>query len=155
MIKSIDETVPEIYIGSTKDYKGRQYKHKSDCNNPNCRYRNLKLYRFIRSKGGFDNFTFEIIEECEENDKLELEKKYIEMYNPELNTLKLDFDKKEYMKGYMKEYNEKNKDRKKEYMKEYRKDIICCRACRCEIKKARFKRHCKSKKHINNTNSKM
>ena len=126
MVKSNDETVPEIYIGSTSDYKQRQRAHKSDCNNPNSPNHNCKLYRFIRSKGGFDNFTFEIIEECSNEDKIELEKMYIEMYDPELNTLKYEFDRKEYCennkdkkKEYDKEYREKNKKKYKEYYKDY------------------------------------
>ena len=112
IIKSIEETVPEIYIGSTCYYKERQINHKSNCNNPNNKNHNIKLYRFIRSKGGFDKFKFEIIEECSKEDKIELEKMYIEMYNPELNTQKFDFDRKE--------YNNKNKDKIKKQSKEYR-----------------------------------
>jgi DNA repair exonuclease SbcCD ATPase subunit len=80
----------------------------------------------MRSKGGFDKFKFEIIEECGEYNKLELEKMYIEMYNPELNTLKYNFDMKEYrennkekLKEYSKEYCENNKEKIAEYKKEY------------------------------------
>jgi len=172
MIKSIDETIPEIYIGSTNDYKQRQRAHKSNCNNPNNKNHNCKLYRFIRSKGGFDNFKFEIIEECSNEDKIELESIYYDLFNPELNTRKYDFDKKEYHKEYteknkekiltyrkeyrennknkMKEYRGNNKEKNKEYHKEYNKEKIGCRICKCEIQKAKFKRHCKSKKHISN-----
>ena len=191
MIKCLDETVPEIYIGSTCNYKRRQSEHKSSCNNPNSTNHNLKLYRFIRSKGGFDNFTFEIIEECSNEDKIELESIYYDLFNPELNTYKFDFDAKEYRENnkenilaykkkynnknkekvkeyhkeyteknkekilaYRKEYREKNKEKKIAYHKEYHKERICCRACRCEIRKAEFKRHCRSKKHIANQTNK-
>jgi len=157
MIKCLDETVPEIYIGSTNDYKRRQSCHKSNCNNPNNKNYNLKLYRFIRSKGGFDKFTFKVIEECEEDDKLEVEKMYIDMYDPELNTHKYDFDKKEWQKEWQKEYSIKNKGKIAEQKKEYydkNKDTfnekICCRACKCEITKRNFKEHCRTKKHIAN-----
>jgi len=175
MIKSIDETIPEIYIGSTNDYKRRQYNHKYNCNNPNSRVHNIKLYRFIRSKGGFDKFKFEVIEDCEEKDKIELESIYYDLFNPELNTRKYDFDEKEYKKEYYKENKEKKKEYKKKYykenkekIKEYReinkvkiieerkdyyeknKEKLCCRACRCEITKLNFKKHCKTKKHIAN-----
>ena len=169
IIKCLDETVPEIYIGSTNDYKQRQRQHKHSCDNPNNTNHNYKLYRFIRSKGGIDKFKFEVIEECSNEDKIEIEKMYIEMYNPELNTHKYYFDKKEYREKNkdkiaekQKQYNIKNKDniaekqkqyyiKHKEKLKEYSKEIIGCRACRCEITKANFKRHCKSKKHINQT----
>ena len=217
MIKCLDETVAEIYIGSTCNYKQRQNHHKYNCNNPSSINHNSKLYRFIRSKGGFAKFTFKVIEECSNEDKLKLEKMFIEMYNPELNTYKFYFDKKRYfkeynnknkekLKEYHKEYNEINKEKLKEYhkdyneinkekLKEYRKEyniknreriakenkdyvennkdkiaayrkeyreknkekrkeknkeIICCRVCRCEIRKTEFKRHCRTKKHISN-----
>jgi len=153
MIKCLDETVPEIYIGSTSNFIRRRKQHFYSCNNPNSHCYNLKLYRFIRSKGGFDNFTFEVIEECSNEDKFEIEKMYIEMYQPELNTNKYNFDKKEWIKEYREKNKEKNKERKKEYDKEYHeknKDIICCRTCRCEISKKGFKEHCRTKKHINN-----
>ena len=198
LIKCLDETVPEIYIGSTSNYKKRQISHKSDCNNLNSKDHNIKLYRFMRSKGGFHKFKFEIIEDCVEDNKLELEKMYIDMYNPELNTIKYNFDKKEYNKEYNKNNKEKraeqrkkdyekNKEKYKEYYKDYNEnnkkkllayskdynennkekiseqkkqyyiknkekynEKICCRACRCEIKKREFKRHCETKKHINN-----
>tara|TARA_R110001632_G_scaffold223786_1_gene355848 strand:- start:269 stop:760 length:492 start_codon:yes stop_codon:yes gene_type:complete len=153
MIKSVDETIPEIYIGSTSNYKHRKHSHKSICNNPNSQKHNIKLYRFIRSKGGFDNFKFKVIIECGEYNKLAVEKMYIDLFNPELNTYKYDFDKKEYHENnkekiteQIKQYNEKNKEK----MKEYRKEIIGCRACRCEITKVNFKRHCLTKKHIIN-----
>ena len=149
IIKCLDETIPEIYIGSTNNYKQRQSDHKSNCNNPNSKGYNCKLYRFIRSKGGIDKFKFEIIEECSNEDKIEIEKMYIEMYNPELNTYKYNFD--------VKEWRKKNKDKNKEKQKQYREinkdtvnEKICCRACRCEITKRNFKEHCKSKKHIAN-----
>ena len=135
MISSRDEKVPEIYIGSTSNFIRRRKEHFYSCNNINCKSHNFKLYRFIRSNGGIDNFVMEILERCyEDENKFEIEKKYIRLYNPELNSHKYEFDKKEWIK----EYREKNKD------------IICCRTCRCEISKKGFKEHCRTKKHINN-----
>ena len=128
MISCRDETVPEIYIGATNNFIKRRKDHFYSCNNINSKCYNFKLYRFIRNNGGIDNFVMEILERCyEDEDKFEIEKKYIKSYAPELNTNKYEFDKKE-----------------------WNKEIICCRACRCEIKKSRFKRHCRTMKHINN-----
>tara|TARA_R110002153_G_scaffold198269_1_gene351795 strand:- start:91 stop:624 length:534 start_codon:yes stop_codon:yes gene_type:complete len=153
IISCKDETVPEIYIGSTCNYKKRQSEHKRNCNNPNSHCHNIKLYRFIRSKGGFANFKFKVIIECGEYNKLAIEKMYIDLFNPELNTYKYNFDMKEYRENnkekiaeQMKEYCKKNKDK----ITEYNKEIIGCRACRCEITKVNFKRHCLTKKHIAN-----
>lgn len=167
MISCRDETVPEIYIGATNNFIKRRRDHFYSCNKPNNRCYNFKLYRFIRSNGGIDNFVMEILERCyEDEDKFEIEKNYIEKYNPELNTLKnFNFDKKEWnkknkdkIKKQKKEYHEKNKEKilekkREQYLKNKEKynEKICCRACKCEISKRHFKGHCRNKKHINNT----
>ena len=112
MISCRDETIPEIYIGSTSNFIRRRKQHFYSCNNPNSKCYNFKLYRFIRSNGGIDNFVMEILERCyedEDEDKFEIEKKYIRSYAPELNSHKYEFDKKEYNK----EYDNKNKDKKR------------------------------------------
>lgn len=70
-----------VYIGATKrDLKTRVYDHKKTYNNPESRLYDLKLYSAMR-KYGFDNFEFEILEECEDSNLDELEKAYIQKYN--------------------------------------------------------------------------
>ena len=68
MISCRDETIPEIYIGSTSNFIRRRKQHFYSCNNPNSHCYNLKLYRFIRSNGGIDNFVMEILERCYEDE---------------------------------------------------------------------------------------
>jgi group I intron endonuclease len=68
----------KIYIGQTKrNYKERWYKHKN-FNSPNYKCPILKQ-AFI--KYGVENFIFEVIEECSEEERLEKEKNYIIEYD--------------------------------------------------------------------------
>ena len=69
----IDPSIEEIYVGSTINIKDRMYKHKSNCNNANDRKYNYKVYKFIRDNGGWSNWTYEILEDVEVEDKDELE----------------------------------------------------------------------------------
>jgi hypothetical protein len=54
-----------IYIGSTKDFKQRQIRHKSNCSNINDDHYNIKLYQIIRENGGWDKCEMVPIEEFE------------------------------------------------------------------------------------------
>ena len=122
MISCRDEKVPEIYIGSTNDYIRRRKEHFYRCRNINCKSYNYKLYRFIRSNGGIDNFIMEILERCyEDEDKFEIEKKYIRSYAPELNSYKYEIDKKKRQKNKekQKKYYDKNKEKLIEKQKKY------------------------------------
>lgn len=56
-----------VYIGSTKNVVKRLQQHKSNCNNPQSRKYNLKIYETIRANGGFDNFIFNVMETIETN----------------------------------------------------------------------------------------
>ena len=83
----------ECYVGSTTNYAKRITKHKSDCNNPRDKKFNLKVYKYIRINGGFDNWGFTILEHVdnEEFTKIELlqmEMNFIEEHGASLNTNK-------------------------------------------------------------------
>ena len=112
-----DENIKEFYIGSSTNFKSRKNKHKSDCNNENGRSYNIKVYKFIRANGGFQNFDFEILLETDEDDIKKLEQKYIDELKPTLNCFRAcGFDSKEYGK----QYRLKNKQKIKEYERLYR-----------------------------------
>lgn len=53
MIKCKDPSIKDFYIGSTSDLKNRMNQHKTDCKRST-----LKLYRFIREHGGWNNWEF-------------------------------------------------------------------------------------------------
>ena len=54
-----------VYIGSTEDINDRMSKHKHSCNNLNSYKSNYKVYKYIRENGGWDEWTYEIIDEVE------------------------------------------------------------------------------------------
>lgn len=81
---STDDT-KEFYIGSTDDFESRMKSHKRACNNDG----QYKVYQYIRDNDGFDNWTFEILEQCEgenKQDRLIKEATYIKALKPKLNT---------------------------------------------------------------------
>lgn len=82
-----DDSLLQYYIGSTTRLYDRVRQHRSTYNNPDDLGYNLKLYKHIRSTGGFDEWECSILE------KLYLTKKeahihermLIELYSSELN----------------------------------------------------------------------
>src|SRR5690606_29016181 len=68
----------KIYIGQSVNLKGRILNHKAQLKN-NAHY-NSHLQRSY-NKHGIDNFKFEIIEHCEENELYERENYWITFYN--------------------------------------------------------------------------
>ena len=131
-----DENIKDFYIGSSTNFKRRKYAHKSICNNPNNRRHNLKVYKFIRANGGYENFDYEIILKTDEDEIKKIEQKYIDELKPTLNCINAcGLDRKEYQKQYneinkikiskqRKEYDkqryQKNKEKIKENQKQYR-----------------------------------
>jgi len=85
-----DKNNEEIfYIGSTNNFSSRKSRHKKNVKNKVGKLYWLKLYVYIRSNGGWENFEMKIIEEHSfENNKLirEIEKKIIDEKKPYLNT---------------------------------------------------------------------
>lgn len=68
----------KVYIGQTKrNYKERWAKHK----NFQSQYYTCPILKQAFEKYGFDNFTFEVIQECSIDERLDLEVSYIEKYN--------------------------------------------------------------------------
>ena len=106
-IKCKYETVPDQYVGHTFNLQKRTALHKSNCINPNRKEYNIKLYQIIRSNGGFENWTVEVIENYTECNILEdarkRERYYIEQLKANLNNNRPIItaeEKKEQMKQY-------------------------------------------------------
>ena len=87
IIKSNNENITDVYVGSTTNFKRRYNEHKCYCNKVEGRKYNLHLYKFIRDNGGWDNFTMEIIETLDNQDKTELRMKEQHYYNTLNSTL--------------------------------------------------------------------
>jgi hypothetical protein len=80
-----------VYIGSTNNFSQRKHKHKKNTTNKRGKLYWLKLYLFIRENGGINNFIFEILEngECITKEEIrKIEQKFLDIYNPNLNTKK-------------------------------------------------------------------
>jgi hypothetical protein len=110
-----DSSITELYIGSTTNHYQRTATHKTRCTNINDEHYNLKVYKFIRDHGGWDNW--EVIElykyACTSKKELtEEERRTYDSYNSKLNHQKPNRTKAEYDKEERKEYlNKKSKER--------------------------------------------
>ena len=138
------------YVGSTNNFKRRKYEHKKIWYNPNSVNYNFKVYKCIRTNGGWDNFTMEIVETTEKTgeDLLDLEKYYIKELNADLNTNSPLRTKEElifYNKNYYeenkeeileksKQYRQNSKDYQMEYQKKYRAEHVIDRIEKGKIK---------------------
>ena len=70
----------KIYIGQSTSIERRWKDHKNTAFNENDKSYNYPLYKAIR-KYGVDNFSFEVLEECEIEELNEKEKFYISKFN--------------------------------------------------------------------------
>lgn len=66
----------KVYIGQAQDVMKRWEEHKKMS-----KYNNSKILYKAFKKYGIENFSFEVLEECEFDKLSELETKYIEMYD--------------------------------------------------------------------------
>jgi hypothetical protein len=115
IIKCKDLTVKDVYIGRTCDTTNRKAGHKT-----NCKARTDLLYDFIRKNGGWNNWTFQVLEKypCE-NSLLahEREQHLINVWEATLN-IRVRYDPT----AYKKEWYFKNKERLREIQVQKRLD---------------------------------
>jgi len=161
-----DETIKDLYVGSTDNFDRRCGHHISNCNNKNIKSYNYKVYKFIREHGGFDNFIIEEIIECDESNRYEAEVHYFLKLNSTLNTRwpkrsqkQYRIDNKEHISDQHRQYYNENKEqileqRKQSYIDnrdqilEKAKTKIQCE-CGTIVSFAHISRHNKSQKHKN------
>ena len=120
-----DDLPDFVYVGSTKAFRQRKHQHKYNCDNPDSKRHNIKLYQTIRDNGGWDNWRMVLIEECGEISftqvRIKEEEQRVKL-NANLNTHRCHTTEEyniERSKEYHKEYRENNKEQRKEYCKEY------------------------------------
>jgi hypothetical protein len=150
VIKCIDDTITEEYVGSTTNFRSRKSCHKSRCSKDY----NFKIYEFIRANGGWDNWIMIQLEEYPCKNKREAEcreeqirqerkatlnsqrafitaeqlaehnQEYIKEHAVQIVEKKKEYYKKhkEHMRKKAKEYYEKNKEQEAERHKKYRKE---------------------------------
>jgi len=123
-IECNDTKIKECYIGSTVDFVMRRNKHKSTYNKGS----NLKVYKFIRENGGWENWTMKSIINYPCNSKNELfikEQEVLKSYNNTLN-LRSAYtsieDKIEYHKQYNKQYYNDNVEKLNKKSRQYHID---------------------------------
>jgi len=140
-----------IYIGSTKDFYNRKLHHKSDCNNPNSKNHNFKLYQYIRENGEWDNFEMleiGVVEyETDEEFRIE-EQKWIDDLGATLNNYR-SYTSKEDMKDHLRRHRKQHYKKLTVKEKKYKNEKIKCE-CGSLVNRGSIARHRKSKKHIKN-----
>jgi len=121
------EGLKEIYIGSTEDLEDRKDQHKYRCECDDIAYSNMKVYKFIRENGGWNEWVFEMIEqyECENRRELEQREQYYMDINKDnlLNThpaytSKEDRKKRQALRDKEKHKRNWNDEEKREQLKE-------------------------------------
>ena len=113
-LKCNDDTITDIYVGHTTNYLKRRQNHKQNCNNPNSKEYNIKIYKTIRENGGWDNCVMEVLEniECEnKNEANKQEQEWIDKLKCNLNSFKAytNLTKNERDKIYNYEHKEQRK----------------------------------------------
>lgn len=115
-LECIDPLIKEIYVGSSTNTKQREKNHKSDCNNENSKYYNLRVYVFIRANGGWDNWRLVIIEDnfpCENLTQIRAkERHHYDLLKPQLNMVR------------PLKTNQEHRDERKVYHQENREEIL-------------------------------
>ena len=132
-----DENIKCCYVGSTANFNDRKRRHFSNCNNPNIKKYNYKIYETIRANGGMENWKMAIIGEAKEISLTQskiLEQNYIDELEEKLNMCRayrsvediLEYNKKKQKIHYNK-YKEKLLEEKKihyENMNEEKKQLL-------------------------------
>jgi len=130
--------ITEFYVGSAVSAQARFYTHKKDCNNSNRQNHNNPLYIFIRENGGIENWTCELVAQCERHLQRQTEQEWIDKLKPTLNKRRAHTDKEqakvirkiyeaenaEIIAQKKKEWrqNEEVKEREKQQAKEWREN---------------------------------
>lgn len=132
-----NNSVSDIYVGHTTNFVQRKYYHKRACNNDRDSNHNLKVYKFIRSNGGWNNWRMDIIgfHDCDDHYQArKVEQQYFESLNATLNSIAPLPKPKEHVKKEKKEKKEKR--------------IWQCEVCNivCHTEK-QFNIHNETKKH--------
>jgi len=120
-IVSKNLNITDCYVGHTTNFRQRKNKHKSSCNNKNCKSFNCNIYNFIRQNEGWSNWEMIEIEKYPCSDKREAtarERTHYELLNSSLNSYKpftTDDEKRENKKQYYEINTNKIKANKKQY----------------------------------------
>ena len=112
-----DLNIKDLYVGHTTNFTKRKNRHKYSCTKEHNRDYNYNVYQYIRSNGGWDNWSMIEIEKfpCNDtNEALKRERYWYETLNANLNN--------KYPNRTQEEYNNvpEVKEHKSEWCKTYR-----------------------------------
>jgi hypothetical protein len=125
-IVCLDDSVELCYIGSTANWKARNHKHKSNCNNENSVKYNFKIYKTIRENGGWSNFKMIQIgtrEQLTKREAEQVEEEYRQKFKANMNAQKCfitEEQKRERDRENKQEYYLANREKLKEQRQKYR-----------------------------------
>ena len=148
--------ITDIYVGHTTNIKNRIRHHKNRYNNPKDNHYHLKVYKFIRNNGGWDNWNIIVLEEYPCNSRSDAIIRERELYETLKATLNTNYPQRtdEEYRNNNKEY--KN-DKAKIYYNENKKEItekrrikVMCDVCNIEVCQFSLRNHNKTKKHLSN-----
>mgnify|MGYP003679394131 CR=1 FL=1 len=125
-----DDNVKETYWGSTIDFDERYNTHKQVCSNHNHKNHHYKVYKFIRSTGGFSNWTMKKVKNYPCETKLELRKEeqtYIDIDRSMCLNDKDAYCNEEGRLAKQKKWYQDNKEeimiKRKKYTEEHKEEI--------------------------------
>jgi len=118
-------SVIPFYIGSTCNLYRRTASHKTATKYPDKKKGKAYLYEFIRDFGGFDKWRIVPIWKGKGNlkEKIEMEKKFIKMYQPKLNKVQIGRTQKEYFLDNKEKIMSQNKKRRLTIIEKHRKQL--------------------------------
>jgi len=138
-----DLNISDVYVGHTTDFIRRKRGHKSNCNNPNDKRYNFKVYQIIKANGGWDNWTMVEIEKfpCKDgNEAAARERYWYEQLNANLNKQVPNRNLIESMAAY--------RQANRTILNENAKEKFVCE-CGGNYTRCKKSRHLKTNKHIN------
>jgi len=135
-----DPNITDKYVGHTTDIVRRRQQHKNNACNVKYPNYNLKLYKFIRENGGWDNWKMEIIAHYNCNNLNEARQKEQEHYNE----LKASLNSIEPFKL---------KPTKTDDISDVVRNNYYCRECNFKCYKlSKWNNHILTKNHVNRSN---
>jgi len=149
-----DNSVKDIYIGSTIDLEKRIKFHKKDYDEKPA----IKLYNCMKLNGGFSNWVFESLEENKAEDRTSIrqrEQYYMNELKPSLNSVRayLTSEERRVIRNKARaKYREKYPEKTKYWNDKISKWRWTCDVCNQEYSYTIKARHLKTKKHNDNVN---
>ena len=155
----VDPAIKDEYIGSTTNFRQRKCSHKKTCNNANDGGYNCRVYQFIRSNGGWNNFRMDLVEEVEFENRMELNRRegeIIQSRGATLNSLVAGRTYVETCRAYRETNREKINERHRVYrevnretLNDKQKEKFEC-MCGGRYTKVNKSVHFRTAKHIKN-----